>query len=269
MNDAKETETLTAPSSLLFSEKLEVGVLTCILNNNNNFFAQNAALKADLFHNQKNKKLFLLIQKGISDGKTVDLMYVISETSKSTDKQAYAIDELMSNFTGYISDALFGQYVETLSELAKRRRMWLLGQKLIRLGVDMTYSVNEARKEVEATLEAEDEGISDVISMKEANERMMKKVHDNISGISDTFLPTGFAFLDDHCGFQTGDFNVIAAASSSGKTSLATKIAVNVAKSGKPGYVLFHGDDGGAACSTYQLSNSKCIVKPHPVQEVV
>lgn len=234
MNDVKETETLMAPSSLLFSDKLEVGVLTCILNNNNNFFAQNTALKADLFHNQKNRKLFSLIQKGISDGKTVDLMYVVSETSKSTDKQAYAIDELMSNFTGYISDALFGQYVETLSELAKRRRMWLLGQKLIRLGVDMSYSVNEARKEVEATLEAEDEGVSDVISMKEANEKMMKKVHDNISGVSDTFLPTGFAFLDDHCGFQTGDFNVIAAASSSGKTSLATKIAVNVAKSGKP-----------------------------------
>lgn len=233
MSDVKETETLTAPSSLLFSEQMEVGVLTCILNNNSNFYSAGKVLNEGLFYNQKNEKLFKAIQDGITGGKTVDLMYVVSEASRSTDKSAYTIDELMAVFTGYISDALFGQYVSTLSELAKRRRMWLLGQKLIRLGVDMTYSVDEARKELMAAIEAEDDG-GDIITMKEANERMMRKVHDNIAGTSDTFLPTGFAFLDDHCGFQTGDYNVIAASSSSGKTSLATKIAVSVAKSGKP-----------------------------------
>lgn len=233
MNNS-EVKTEKVPESLLFSSQLEAGVLTCILNNNDNFFSSGKVLCEDIFHDTKNRKLFKTIQKGISDGKTVDLMYVVSETARSTDKDAYAIDELMANFTGYVSDVLFGEYLNTLVELAKRRRMWLLGQKLIRLGVDMTYTVDDAMKEVEAALEAENGVANEVMSLKDANKKMMERVRDNITGKSDTFLPTGFAFLDDHCGFQTGDFNVIAAASSSGKTSLATKIAVNVAGSGKP-----------------------------------
>ena len=63
---------------------------------------------------------------------------------------------------------------------------------------------------------------------------MMQRVRDNITGVSDSFIPTGFSYIDSRGGFQTSDFNVIAAATSSGKTSLATNIAVNAAKAGKP-----------------------------------
>ena len=74
MIDNTEDQNKNVPSSLLFSGKLEVGVLTCILNNNNNLLSVGKMLSEDLFHDLKNKKLFRMIQKGISDGKMVDVM---------------------------------------------------------------------------------------------------------------------------------------------------------------------------------------------------
>ena len=109
MVEDTETQNKNVPSSLIFSGKLEVGVLTCILNNNNNLLSVGKMLSEDLFHDMKNKNLFRMIQKGISDGKMVDLMYVVTETAKSTAKNIYTVSDLMSMFTGYISDALFGQ----------------------------------------------------------------------------------------------------------------------------------------------------------------
>ena len=234
MIDNQKTQNNDLPSSLIFSGNLETGVLTCILNNNNNFFSVGKMLSENLFYDTKNKNLFKMIQKGISDGKTVDLMYVVTETAKSTAKNIYTISDLMSIFTGYISDALFGQYVEELAELSRRRSLWALGQKLIRLGVDMTYSYNDAMKEIESVMERDGEADTGVISLKDANTKMMQRVRDNITGVSDSFIPTGFSYIDSRGGFQASDFNVIAAATSSGKTSLATNIAVNAAKAGKP-----------------------------------
>ena len=234
MIDNQKTQNKDLPSSLIFSGNLEVGVLTCILNNNNNFFSVGKMLSENLFYDTKNKNLFKMIQKGISDGKTVDLMYVVTETAKSTAKNIYTISDLMSIFTGYISDALFGQYIEELAELSRRRSLWALGQKLIRLGVDMTYSYDDAMKEIESVMDKDGEADTGVISLKDANTKMMQRVRDNITGVSDSFIPTGFSYIDSRGGFQASDFNVIAAATSSGKTSLATNIAVNAAKAGKP-----------------------------------
>ena len=234
MIDNTEAQDKNIPSSLIFSGKLEIGVLTCILNNNNNFFSVGKMLSEGLFYDTKNKNLFRMIRKGISDGKTVDLMYVVAETAKSTAKGIYTVPDLMGIFTGYISDALFGQYVEELVELSRRRSLWTLGQKLIRLGVDMTYSYNDAMKEIESVMEKDGDTDTGVISLKDANAKMMQRVRDNITGVSDSFIPTGFSYIDSRGGFQTSDFNVIAAATSSGKTSLATSIAVNAAKVGKP-----------------------------------
>lgn len=234
MIDNTEAQDKNIPSSLIFSGKLEIGVLTCILNNNNNFFSVGKMLSEGLFYDTKNKNLFRMIRKGISDGKTVDLMYVVAETAKSTAKGIYTVPDLMGIFTGYISDALFGQYVEELVELSRRRSLWALGQKLIRLGVDMTYSYNDAMKEIESVMEKDGDTDTGVISLKDANTKMMQRVRDNITGVSDSFIPTGFSYIDSRGGFQTSDFNVIAAATSSGKTSLATSIAVNAAKAGKP-----------------------------------
>lgn len=234
MIDNQKTQNKDLPSSLIFSGNLETGVLTCILNNNNNFFSVGKMLSENLFYDTKNKNLFKMIQKGISDGKTVDLMYVVTETAKSTAKNIYTVSDLMSMFTGYISDALFGQYVEELIELSRRRSLWILGQKLIRLGVDMTYSYDDAMKEIESVMDKDGEADTGVISLKDANTKMMQRVRDNITGVSDSFIPTGFSYIDSRGGFQTSDFNVIAADTSSGKTSLATNIAVNAAKAGKP-----------------------------------
>ena len=56
MIDNTETQNKNVPSSLIFSGNLEVGVLTCILNNNNNFFSVGKMLSENLFYDTKNKK---------------------------------------------------------------------------------------------------------------------------------------------------------------------------------------------------------------------
>lgn len=221
-------------SPLLFSEEIEKRIITAILVNNENYFSAASILNYQLFYNQKNAKVFKIIRDGIADGNTVDTMYVALYVSEHPDKYGYNMQDIMVLFTGYISDELFGQDVIILRDLAKRRSLWRLGQSLIKVGNDMSYTTAEAMKDITGFLENSNEENSGVISMKEANAMLMDKIKANLNGISQTMLATGFANLDNAGGFQLSDFDVIAADSSMGKTALAINIMVNIAKKGTP-----------------------------------
>lgn len=231
-NRGQEQAPQTNP--LLFSEDVERNVLTCILNNNNNYYSAGNLLKPELFRNGKNAKLFKMMQDGFSKGKVVDTLYLATETMQKPDETAYSPQDIMTLFGGYVSDVLFQQNLEYLRELARRRMFWRLGSQLMRIGTDMSYSADNAMKEIAKAIESEESDNKGVMTMREANALLMQKVADNHSGKSDSFLQTGFAVLDESGGFQLADFDVIAADSSAGKTSLATRIMENMARHGHP-----------------------------------
>lgn len=220
--------------SLLFNEQVEVRLLTTIMQNNNCYFTAGSLLTEKLFHDVRNAHVFKIIQAGISAGNVVDNIYVATELMRNPDEKCYKGTDFLTYFSEYVSDLMFRQDLQLLREYSQRRSMWKLGQQLIRVGVDMSYTPDEAMGEINTALQESDKDEQGVLSMKEANAVLLQRVQDNHSGKSDTFLETGFAVLDGNGGFQLGDFDVIAADSSMGKTSLAMRIMQNVASKGKP-----------------------------------
>lgn len=225
---------LSTPSTLLFNDKIEIRVLTNIMLNNNLLVQAGNLLSAGLFHDTKNAEVFKILQKGVASGCVADNIYVATELMRNPNEKCYSGTEILDVFSEYVSDALFPQDIQLLREYAKRRRMWFVGQSLIRVGVDMSVTPEWGVKQVEKMLSEEEGDDNGPMSLKEANAVMMKRVEDNASGVSDTMLPTGFSYLDGNGGFQVDDLNVIAADSSMGKTAFAMNIATSVAGSGKP-----------------------------------
>lgn len=224
---------LTTPVTLL-DDEIEKRVLRNILSNNSILYKAGDCLNEDLFCIEKNKKMFKEICKGVADGKVVDNIYLAQETMRNPQPGTYSFQELICDFGQFVSSPLINQDIAYLKELQLRRKYWTLGQKLCNIGSDLSYSVEDAITAINETMKDDENTNQGVITMREANEQMMKKVQENIDGTSDTFIPTGFKELDDYAGFQTTDFNIIAASTSMGKTSLALKIAVSAAKAGVP-----------------------------------
>lgn len=233
-NTATSKPQQQAYQPLIFSEEIEKHVLMAILCNNNCYYAASNLLSFDIFHNGKNARLFRVIQKGIANGKVVDTMYCAMYIAEHPDKNGYDMNDILSEFSGYVSDAMFSQDIENLGMLAKRRKIWLLGAKLTRIGKDMSYTVDNAIGDINKLLNDDDTTEDGIISMKQANMELKKRVEENAKGICPTALHTGFRELDGNGGFQFTDFNVIAADSSMGKTSLVMNIAESVASKGMP-----------------------------------
>lgn len=219
---------------LLFNNDAEVRVLTAIMNNNTFYYSAGSLLSEELFYAHKNAHIYDIIKNAVSEGKNADCFYVSTELLRENKLNEYTAQEAMQIFGEYVPDTSFGQDVALLRELCKRRQYWELGQRLIRIGTDLSFSLEKAMTEVNKVIEKNDEDTKSVISLKEANAILLERVTANLHGTSDTLLETGFSYLDSNGGFQLGDFDVIAADSSAGKTSLATKIMVNIASKGKP-----------------------------------
>lgn len=232
MTDPKRDE--YKPPVSLFNEEIEERVLCNILQNNVNFYRAGDLLNESLFFNDKNQKLFGAITAGIAKGKVVDNIYLAQEAMREKDLTAYSFQEIIDKFGQYVPDAMLAQDIAYLRELRQRRKFWELGHKLVNIGSDLSYPIEDAETEINNALQEEEKEADGVLSMAEANEQMMKRVMDNIKGVSNTFIPTGFHEIDDYSGFQTTDFNLIAAATSMGKTSIAIEIAISAAKAGIP-----------------------------------
>lgn len=219
---------------LVFNEALEKRILTAILCNNGCYYAAANMLGSYMFRNGKNARLFKIIQDGMANNKVVDVMYCAMYVTEHPDKNGYSMIDITTEFSGYVSDALFGQDVENLRMLARRREIWVLSGKLSNICKDMSYTVDMALKDISKVMDDDNTSESGIISMRQANAELKKRIGANTNGTSDTAIHTGFSAIDDNGGFQLTDFNVIAADSSMGKTSFAMNIAENAASSGKP-----------------------------------
>ena len=101
-------------------------------------------------------------------------------------------------------------------------------------GTNLTMRTEDVEKEIQSVLGDGDTKKKRVKSLRDANIELKENVLHNYDGTSDTMIPTGFYEIDRRGGLQTGDFDVIAAESSMGKTSLLICMMVNAAKKGVP-----------------------------------
>lgn len=121
-----------------------------------------------------------------------------------------------------------------LNELAIRRKMWMLGHKLVSAGSTEVEDVNDVREHIRESMDNMFTTTDDSVFTLEATSRMLYElVNKNMSGSEElTGTPTGFSKLDAKGGLHPSDLVIVAGESSQGKTSFSNSIVLNAIQKG-------------------------------------
>lgn len=222
-----------AERMLLHDDNAEKYVLGGLLNSQELFYSVVDRLKPQLFYNSKHARLARCIIEVYKEGKVADLITVADYIHSHPDVNNPEMFEL----AGILDCCIIGGFAEhfgIVESLYSRRRYFELGSKLMEFGTNPVVSEEEIKKDINNILSEDLEKKKRVKSLCDANKKLKKRVVDNYNGTSNTMIPTGIKEIDEKGGLQIRDFDVIAAESSIGKTSLATCMMVNAGKAGVP-----------------------------------
>lgn len=222
---------------LLHDEEAEKYVVGGLLNYSELYFSVADRLKPTLFTNSKLSRTVYCIIELYKKGEVADIVSVSSYLMSHQDFNNPEPWEIAEYSTFSIA-ANFQQHFSILEELYTRRRYFELGEKLMKFGTDPTATYEEIQKDISRVLDEGAEKKQRVKSLRDANKELKKRVIDNYEGTSNTMVPTGIKEVDERGGLQAGDFDVIAAESSMGKTSLLMSIAENAGIKGIPSMIF-------------------------------
>lgn len=222
----------------LHNKELEYKVLSCLMTYPGLMQEYTAVLTGRMFYYTQCEIVFHAIRAIYEEGNVPDLLSVSMYLEKNPVDGAPEVYEIAEMASAAETSATFDQNVVMLVELAKRREYWLLGQRLMAVGTDFTIDLAGIEKELDNVRERNMLAPQDVYTMQQANETLRTRVYANAKGDRSTMLATGFPSLDERGGFQLSDLNLIGGATSMGKSTFASNIAVNVAESGIPTMVF-------------------------------
>ena len=217
----------------LHDDQAEIHVVGGLLNSEECYYSVADRIKPYFFVDPKIARTVAVIIALHNEGSNANIVTVAEYITSHPDvnnPEPYMLAE-------YSMVAIISAFADSYSiveGLYVRRRYMHLGAKLMDFGTNPTVSFEEIQKEMSEVLEENTEKKKRVKSLRDANKELKQRVMDNFDGVSNTMIPTGFKEWDEKGGLQTGDFDVFAAESSQGKTSLLTCIMVNAASQGVP-----------------------------------
>lgn len=217
----------------LHDEHSEMHVVGALLSSDEIYYSVADRIKPYFFYNPKIARTVRIIIDLHNNGESANIVTVSNHILSHPDVNNPEMWEIAEWSSTAILSA-FADAFAVVEEMYVRRRYFALGTKLMDFGTNPTSTFEEIQKEISSVLEEGSEKKKRVKSLRDANKELKQRVIDNYEGTSDTMIPTGFKEIDDKGGLQTGDFDVIAAESSMGKTSLLTCIMVNAASVGIP-----------------------------------
>lgn len=227
---------MTEDRPLLHDELCECQVLGCMMQYADTFRQSVDVINADTFYSKTNRYLYLCIGKIIDDGGIPDIVQLTGYTKQHPQKDvevspAYIVDCSSS----VVSTATFLQNCTRLASLHRRRKMYLIGCKLMQAGTSEIVETDEVKAQaLEALQGLDDTPQASVKSIREALHELNGIVEANMTGSRIVGIPTGFSFLDHKGGMQPTDLWIVAGEFSQGKTSLALDLCINAARSGHP-----------------------------------
>ncbi len=218
---------------LLHDDQAETYVVGSLLCYEECYYSVADRLKPYLFSNTKLARLVEVIIALYNEGSNASIITVTEYLMQHPDHRNPEVYEV-AEFAEKSIIAVFEDSFNIVESLYIRRRYFSLGAKLMEFGTNPTTTLEEVQKEITGVLEEGAEKKKRVKSLRDANKELKERVNKNYNGTSDTMIPTGFKEIDEKGGLQCGDFDVIAAEPSMGKTSLLTCIMVNAASAGIP-----------------------------------
>lgn len=213
---------------------MEKAVISVLLGYPSAFEESVDYLRKEYFTDAKCMKIYNAVKATYEAGNGIDLLTVSAYFMQNPKEgvQPYELAELSNEIK---SDIHFEQYCRRLSDLYERRKLWLIGQQLIKAGTSEVENIDELKaKSVEAIQALDDSDQTNIQSIGEAFRDLSEIVNNNLNGTRICGAPTGFEYLDAKGGLQPCDLVVIAAEFSQGKTSLALDFAVNAARNDYP-----------------------------------
>ena len=212
--------------TLPHSDEAERLVLGTVMNEKNALPFVREMLPVEAFYQDKHREIYRSIIDVADKGNFPDIVMVMEELlRKKSTISPYELTELSGCTTPYLE-----QYVAVVFDKYKRRQFFEIGCYLRANSFDETEDIMDVYEEVGRRMDGIFPDADNAVhTIKEAIKGVYENIDRNYKGTSRlTAYPTGFSEFDGKSGgLQTSDLIIIAADTSSGKTSLAIKISMN------------------------------------------
>ena len=218
-------------NTLLHDLECEKIVLGTILTYRTTFDDWKEYLTVNSFYDFNNQEIFKACQRINERGEEISIVSVVPELTKAhTAVEPFYV----AGLPDYASTTQSDQYPARLSDLEKRRKMWAIGQKLVRAGIseaDDLYDVYKQTNDDLAKFFMED--TTNILDLNDSIRQVYEQMKSNLANTDvTTGTPTGFRRLDEKGGFHGSDLIIVGGESSNGKTSFAQSVVANAISAG-------------------------------------
>lgn len=177
-------------------------------------------LDEDCFYDPMCRDIWKAVDNMGKQGMPIDVISVSAELSKQ--KSNVTALDLMNISAQIASSAHLEYHAIRLQDLGRRRKLWVVGQQLSKVGLSEEILTADAHQEAIESIGGVFEKADGVFTLDDAmnslNEIMVKNA--TVGGVT-TGTKTGMERFDEKGGLQKSDLIIVAGETSQGKTSLA------------------------------------------------
>lgn len=177
-------------------------------------------LDEDCFYDPICRDIWKAVDNMGKNGMPIDIISVSSELGKQ--KSNVTSLDLMNISAQIASSAHVEYHAIRLQDLGRRRKLWVVGQQLSKVGLSEEVLTADAHQEAIESIGGVFEKADGVFTLNDAmnslNEIMVKNA--TVGGVT-TGTKTGMERFDEKGGLQKSDLIIVAGETSQGKTSLA------------------------------------------------
>ena len=177
-------------------------------------------LDEDCFYDPMCRDIWKAVDNMGKQGMPIDVISVSAELSKQ--KSNVTALDLMNISAQIASSAHVEYHAIRLQDLGRRRKLWVVGQQLSKVGLSEEILTADAHQEAIESIGGVFEKADGVFTLDDAmnslNEIMVKNA--TVGGVT-TGTKTGMERFDEKGGLEKSDLIIVAGETSQGKTSLA------------------------------------------------
>lgn len=177
-------------------------------------------LDEDCFYDPMCRDIWKAVDNMGKQGMPIDVISISAELSKQ--KSNVTALDLMNISAQIASSAHVEYHAIRLQDLGRRRKLWVVGQQLSKVGLSEEILTADAHQEAIESIGGVFEKADGVFTLDDAmnslNEIMVKNA--TVGGVT-TGTKTGMERFDEKGGLQKSDLIIVAGETSQGKTSLA------------------------------------------------
>lgn len=205
---------------LVNDPKAEQYVIGSLLVDSTAYTLVSQYLDEDCFYDPMCRDIWKAVDNMGKQGMPIDVISVSAELSKQ--KSNVTALDLMNISAQIASSAHVEYHAIRLQDLGRRRKLWVVGQQLSKVGLSEEILTADAYQETIESIGGVFEKADGVFTLNDAmnslNEIMVKNA--TVRGVT-TGTKTGMERFDEKGGLQKSDLIIVAGETSQGKTSLA------------------------------------------------